>query len=377
MPDPLFNAIVYVPNGAVDAFTPGVSCDKCGTPVSGKPIAVALTDATGKFTLENVPVGTQIPLVVQIGRWRRQVTIPEVAPCAETKLPAELTRLPRNRTEGDMPLIAVATGSSDPFECALRKLGIDDSEFTPPTGPGRVHLYKENGADMATPLPPATTLYEDATRLRKLRPRHLRVRRGRGQKVDEGDAEHRRLHGRGRARVRDALRIRSGSPMPPIRSPRRPSSSPATRRSTTLATGVIDTSFPKGQAFADWMANVGGSPAGMKGQMSIVEPRHDVDAVSMDAQRWISTNAPQASVQHLTYNTPVGASAAAQCGKVLFSDFHVGANAVDEDKDLFPDRCLDTPLSPQEKAIEFMLFDLSSCVQKETEPPKPPPTSVR
>jgi hypothetical protein len=125
------------------------------------------------------------------------------------------------------------------------------------------------------------------------------------------------------------------------------------------------------------MANVGASPAGMKGQMSIVEPRHDVDSVGPNAQRWISTNPPQASVQHLTFNAPVGAAEGAQCGKVLFSDFHVGANAVDESKDLFPDRCLDGALSPQEKAIEFMLLDLSSCVQKETEPPKPPPTSVR
>ena len=29
-PDPLYNALVYVPNGTVHPFTPGVSCDQCG-----------------------------------------------------------------------------------------------------------------------------------------------------------------------------------------------------------------------------------------------------------------------------------------------------------------------------------------------------------
>ena len=36
--DPLLNALVYVPNAAVKAFTPGVSCDKCGADASGSPL---------------------------------------------------------------------------------------------------------------------------------------------------------------------------------------------------------------------------------------------------------------------------------------------------------------------------------------------------
>ena len=94
---PLYNAIVYVPNAALTPFTEGISCDKCGTTPSGAPIATALTDAKGDFTLKNVPVGVDVPVVVQIGRWRRKVVIPagKVNKCGDAKLGAGTTRLPR------------------------------------------------------------------------------------------------------------------------------------------------------------------------------------------------------------------------------------------------------------------------------------------
>src|SRR5258707_15440082 len=72
---PIYNALVYVPNGPVLPFTPGVTCDRCAAFTSGSPLVVALTEFQAQFTLRNVsvmPVGGTIPLVMQVGRWRRQ-----------------------------------------------------------------------------------------------------------------------------------------------------------------------------------------------------------------------------------------------------------------------------------------------------------------
>ena len=89
---PLYNAIVYIPNTTPAAFTDGVTCDRCNGSVSGDPVAITTTDSSGSFTLTNVPVGSNIPLVIQLGKWRVQKTIASVPACTSTALDAGTTR---------------------------------------------------------------------------------------------------------------------------------------------------------------------------------------------------------------------------------------------------------------------------------------------
>jgi hypothetical protein len=151
--NPVPGVIVYVPNGTVLPLTDGVACDTCASLYTGTPIASAVTGPDGKFTLTNVPVGINFPLVIQIGRWRRQVTVATssfTGTCAAGTLTAalptgETSQLPSKASEGNIPKIALSMSAGDHLECLLHKVGIEDAEFTNKNGAGRIHLYGYNG----------------------------------------------------------------------------------------------------------------------------------------------------------------------------------------------------------------------------------------
>jgi len=140
---------------------------------------------------------------------------------------------------------------------------------------------------------------------------------------------------------------------------------------------MVDQSFPKGVALAEWLVNVSASTT--KGQLFVREAQHTVDAVNTSvAQRWIYADnvkdingaSVSKSVQYFTFNTPIGTPADNQCGRLVYSDIHVASG--DTIGAPFPSGCATMNLTPQEKALEFMFFDLTSRVCDDTKPPPPP-----
>lgn len=386
---PLYGIKVYVPNAPVPAFTEGAECSRCvnddqmpGSPVNG---IVATTDEAGKFTLNGVPTGQNIPLVITSGKWRRQITVPATTDCADTAIAQGEARLPKNKTEGDLPKIALTTGNADSLECLLRRMGIDDSEISAgPSGTGRVHLYTGNGPSAFQAgfpggtgnFPNATTLWDDSNKLKAYDMVILSCEGGQrsNTKLQGGlDAmkAYADLGGRVFASHWHNVWI-SGS---------FGGTSPAVRQSMwePLATwgsvgdppngsvNLIDQqSNPKGSSFATWMVNVMGSTT--LGEIPLQNGTIKSTAATVDAtraERWTylqSTDGANGRPQNFQFTTPIEVQAADRCGKVVFSDMHVAGNGGTA---AYPGGCGDpTPraLTPQEKALAFMLFDLASCV---------------
>jgi len=148
---PLYDAVVYIPNSAQPVLltlpTGTTSCAESCNPLSSGVVdyvAATETNLEGQFTLRDVPTGTGIPLVVQLGKWRRLVRV-DTTDCANAVVPASLSRLPRNQSEGDIPQMAIVTGACDELACMMSDIGLDPSEFTGPAGGGRLHVYRGAG----------------------------------------------------------------------------------------------------------------------------------------------------------------------------------------------------------------------------------------
>ena len=376
-PDPVPGALVYIPNGTVMPLTSGVSCVQCGGDVTGSPLRTATTQTDGTFTLDDVPCGVDVPVVIQLGRWRRQVTIPAVQCCTTTTLTNAQTHLPRNKSEGDIPSIAVVTGSADPMECVLPKIGIDLAEFTDPSGNGRVHFYQAStggaGATLSAATPKDTALFSDLNQMKKY---DLIIIDCEGDAYDKSNYYNNLLKytaAGGRIYLShygySFLHGKNQTAPPALNTAWDATATwKVNQTNPPDQTGYIDQTFPKGITFANWLNLVAG---GTLGQVPVKTVRHDFNAVIAPSQQWMYGTRLTKTTNgnfplHYTFNTPVGSAPTEQCGRVMYSDFHVNTGASSSSTATFPAECnlgTGVKMSAQEKVLEFMLFDLTSCIK--------------
>jgi hypothetical protein len=370
--NPLYNIIVYIPtdpNAALPPITQGMTCDKCGA-TALNPVVSTLTDENGMFTLKGVPTMKGVPVVIQVGKWRKKVTFDVTADCAENKFTDKLT-LPKNGTEGDMPQIAVTTGGCDALECLLSGMGIDESEFVQGDDPkGHVHMYKGSGG--ATGVDAQSKLWSDTTALSKYDVVALSCEcdeHNENKPTAAKQAMYDYINAGGRIfATHYHYTWFSNSPQADFKGVANWTPNGFGGGSSPYN---VEQGFPKGKAFAQWLKNVNASTT--LGKIPLDSVSSDLTNVNTTtSQAWIDSSA--SAVKYFTFNAPIGTKPENQCGRAVYSDLHVsgtGGTSVAP----FPAKCSPAPgkdLSPQQKALEFMVFDLSSCVQADSTPPTPP-----
>jgi hypothetical protein len=427
--NPIYGAVVYVPNN-LDALGPiaqgpGNSCGTCEKP-QGQPLAGAVTGADGSFTITRAPVGAKVPLVVQVGKWRRMTYVAVNNACAANAITdVNATRLPRFQSDGDkasMPKIAIAVGDADRLQCLFIRMGLDPHEFTNPDGNGAINLYNLPSAlndsssyrgkytsdyNAGAQYPDASGLWGDIGQLARYDV--LMLACGGNQGATDPSKNPSTIPTTAKANMVNYLAhggrvfaehyhwawiksFSTGSKPTdvPIASPLGtdvatwiPYSSDNTLPSTPV---LVETSFPKGKDFAQWLQTVGASTS--LGTM-VFDPTDTTtkpsakDEISPppSARRWIyqpadaaNPTGPASNTHYLSFNVSnagqvvdrTDTTATNLCGRFVYTGLHVaaaasGSHAADT-REAFPTQCQPGDLSSYEKAIEFMLFDLSSCL---------------
>jgi hypothetical protein len=443
--NPVYGAMVYFP-AQLDSLAsissgPGNLCGRCVEP-SGNPVAGAISGPDGSFVIERAPVGRQIPLVVQLGKWRRVTFIDVTTACGDNPISeADLVRLPRSRSDGQkvsLPRIAVAAGAGDRVQCLLRRMGIEASEFTNPDGLGSVNIYNQPSALGADPagrydgtinggvaFPDAAGFWSDINQLNKYDIVVLACGGNAGAAdptrtipnpiTDAAKASMvKYLSGGGRvlgehyhsAWIRSFPPRSSQQSNAGVASPLgadvaswyanvepTDATSSAVPAGTTVD-GRVDTSFAKGLDFANWL--VAAKAAEVVGTFPL---KGDVKRTALDelsaspsAQRWIYQPVSDADLggaaaytHFLSFNMTSGGQLVDRratdannlCGRFVYTGLHVdSADTSMHTSDLddsartapFPSCCAAGELGPEEKAIEFMLLDLSSCLSLDADP---------
>ncbi len=382
--DPIPNVLVYVPNGTVEPFVDGPADDTEASLVTGSPLVSTTTAANGAFTLTNVPAGTAFPLVLQAGRWRRQLTVPSVTSCVNTPVsnfnpPQDVfARFPETQVEGDIPKMALATGAVDAVECSLRKIGIADTEFTDYTvnvtglsAPGRISLFEGSGNSgvkaggtihTEDQLVGSTSSTIGGSLLGNYNVLLLPCQGVNGYIDADGRGNAITFAGEGGrifATHHSVLYLNQDASIDGAADWRGSASD-----SIGAGEATIDTSFSSGMTLAQWLQDIGATST--LGQVAMSSLFSDQTGINLPTQSWATFNSAEfgvaAPILQLSFYTPVGAAAADQFGRVMYNEYHVDTTSTSSAV-TFPAECTGSlaktaAFTAQEHMLEYSLFDL-------------------
>jgi hypothetical protein len=390
----LYNAIVFVPDDPLGALSPmtqgATTSNPCDLSI-GAPVAVTTTDQSGHFTLSGVPATTHVPLVVQTGKWRREVFLAPITACADNPVPASLTRLPRNQGEGDLPQMAVLTGQCDAVSCFVRNVGLDATEFTGPDGGGRLHVYRGAGpgpdlggggagaAGDCAGTSGACPLWTTRQELERYDIVLLGCECG---PHDETKPDKTPMHdwinegGKVIAIHEQSTWLKNGPP--DFQAVANWVNGPSAGASGPFQ---IDTSFSKGQILRDWLAAVGALNPDDTIPLNPADVSTSVSTVNVPATRWIFDSSPSpASVKYFSFlthgiATDAGSVGEKYFGRVTFADVHVGSGGSVSSAPV-PASCSGGELTAEGKALEFQFFNWVHCQSRPQPPPFLPPPEI-
>ncbi len=137
---------------------------------------------------------------------------------------------------------------------------------------------------------------------------------------------------------------------------------------------TVNQSFPKGESFAKWLANTNASSS--LGQLDVPanQVRVVTSSINPPARAWITNDLGEPV--YATVNTPLSMPNGSpvppgnQCGRAAITSLHI----IDEPGPTSIGACTLAPggLSPAQKAMAFLFFDLSACVTDDSVAPQPP-----
>ncbi len=373
---PLPNVLVYASTTAVAAPSPGVQCLTIQAPGGNNVVAYTYTAADGTFTLTGIPENDSYTVVIQAGKWQRQFS----EAVGAGPLTGLALNMPANHTQGNIPMIAIVTGRVDGVECVLRDMGIADTEFTDDTQTtnpgGYIHLYQGDGgpgAEISSSTPLESTLTSNSTLMSGY---DMVMFACQGDQFLQVSAPLSNILNYANAGGRLFTTHYSYvyiDPNPPMDAQFAPVANWTTTEEQAIPAGVgtVRTNFSDGATLAQWLENSGAIVAGTPNQIDMSTLRTDVSGVIAPTQSWVTLNngtysgvtVSESPVMQMTFNAPVAAPAASQCGRVMYNDYHVIDVNVSAGT-VFPSECpAETAMSAQEKMLEYALFDLSTFVQ--------------